>query len=643
MKLGKLHHKNLEKATLLIIAIIVFAALIYFFVFNINWVQFYTNQDSNNNKNLTALSESCFQCHGEVEGFSTAHNPRKIGCASCHLGNKFAKIKNEAHTGMVLIPGNLSDAKQTCGISDCHPGIAERVDSSLMSTMSGIVSVNKYAFEEIDSLKGKFHIEKIGQSASESHLRNLCASCHLGNEKNEFGPITELSRGGGCNECHLNYSDEALVSITTYDSLKISKLDSALLMFHPSLSLNITNDHCFGCHSRSGRISTSYDGWHETSLTREEVGDDKNYRLLEDGRIFTMIKPDVHSKAGLSCVDCHISYEVMGDGKFYEHKEEQMLVKCEDCHSQEKTETIALEEFDFESRKIAELYGIDDEKRKFIKVEKSQTPLVNTYLKNGRTPKLLGKISNEEHDLKPPNFVCTESLAHRNLSCNSCHTSWAPQCVGCHTTFEPETEGFDLLENKDTDSTWVEYHGEFFAELPTLGVREENINGRLEKVVETFIPGMIMTLDKSNYQNENPELIFKRLFAPSVAHTIQTESRSCESCHNDPLALGYGRGKLEYKIYNAIGKWEFEPKFALSEFDNLPEDAWIGFLQTRTEDMATRENVRPFNIEEQKNILTVGVCLTCHNSDTEIMKISLTNYSNQLQILSKECILPNWE
>lgn len=135
-----------------------------------------------------------------------------------------------------------------------------------------------------------------------------------------------------------------------YNSLKVEKRDSALIKFHPSLSLNITNNHCFGCHSRSGRISTNYEGWHETSFTDKKIVDNKNFRLLDDGRIFQKKIPDVHFEAGLVCVDCHISYEIMGNGKFYEHKEEQILVKCEDCHSQNKNETISLNEFDFESK-----------------------------------------------------------------------------------------------------------------------------------------------------------------------------------------------------------------------------------------------------------------------------------------------------
>ncbi len=550
---SKITHNLLEKIAIWVLLSLAFIFAVYFFVFEVDWVELYKNKSDGDFKNISVISESCNKCHGKVNGFSKFHNPKKIGCSSCHLGNTLAKNKEQAHLGMVLIPGNASDAKQTCGQPNCHPGIPERIDSSLMSTMSGIISVNKFAFEEIDSPAGKFHIEEIGKSASESHLRNLCASCHLGNEKVNFGPITELSRGGGCNACHLNYNKKALAELIDYDSLKIARPDSALLKFHPSLSLNISNNHCFGCHSRSGRISTGYEGWHETGLEKKDVKLGEKYRLLDDGRIFEMIQPDVHHIAGLVCIDCHIAYEIMSDGKFYEHKEEQILIQCEDCHSNKKFSTMTLDEFDFESRKIAEIRGLDNENRKFIKVKKSQTPLVNTFVKNRRSAKLIGKVTGKTYNLNPPRFECTQSKAHSNLSCNSCHTAWAPQCVGCHTTYEKNTKGFNLLDEKDTDSSWVEYHGEFFAELPTLGVKEDKENGSIKKVIDTFIPGMIMTLDKSNYKNEKPEIIFKRLFAPSVAHTIRKESRSCKSCHNEPLALGYGRGKLVYEIRNNIG------------------------------------------------------------------------------------------
>ena len=581
---------------------------------------------------LSVKNESCLQCHIDVKGFTSSHNPQKIGCASCHLGNVNSDEKEEAHKGMILIPGNLSNAKQTCGTSSCHPGIAERVDSSVMSTMRGVVAVDKFVFDEIDSPNGKFHVEKLGNTAADSHLKHLCASCHLGNEKKEFGKITELSRGGGCNACHLNYSKEALSELAKEH--KAGELNN----FHPSLSLKVTNEHCFGCHSRSGRISTNYEGWHETSLQQEDVKNKNGFRFLDDGRVFKFVQDDVHHKAGLACIDCHTSYEVMGDGIAHNHKEEQITVQCSDCHSK-NYQTITLSEFDYESKKIVELRNANDEKRKFIKIKKSSRPLVNTEINEEGFATLTGKISGKEFSLKSPNKVCVESQAHKDLSCNSCHTSWAPQCVGCHTEYNPKRKGYDLLNHQSTKGSWVEYIGEFFAEPPTLGVVEEKENKRK---IEPFIPGMIMTLDKSKYKKNNSGQVFKRLFAPSVPHTIQKESRSCESCHNNSLAIGYGRGKLIYESRTGKGVWNFIPAYEKYEEDNLPQDAWIGFLTEPKKNIGTRKNVRPFNLVEQKKILTVGACLTCHKSDSKIMKEALFDFKNELNNLSKQCVLPEW-
>ncbi|MFN8134465.1 MAG: hypothetical protein U0Z17_04295 [Bacteroidales bacterium] len=45
-----------------------------------------------------------------------------------------------------------------------------------------------------------------------------------------------------------------------------STTDNVLPKFHPSINLNISNDKCKSCHSRSGRISMNYEGWHETEM-----------------------------------------------------------------------------------------------------------------------------------------------------------------------------------------------------------------------------------------------------------------------------------------------------------------------------------------------------------------------------------------
>ncbi len=44
-------------------------------------------------------------------GFEESHSPNLIGCSACHLGNPNKVNKDLAHKGLILIPGNFSNAK----------------------------------------------------------------------------------------------------------------------------------------------------------------------------------------------------------------------------------------------------------------------------------------------------------------------------------------------------------------------------------------------------------------------------------------------------------------------------------------------------------------------------------------------------
>lgn len=579
--------------------------------------------------------EGCVFCHSDVKGFSNSHNPQAIGCFSCHLGNPFTLDKDLAHKNIVVIAGGLETAKITCGANNCHPSIPGRIDNSIMNTLSGMISVNKFVFDEIKNPSGLYNLKQLKDSPADSHLRNLCVSCHISNAK-ELGPISELTRGGGCSGCHLNYSKEAQIEFEdTYISGRKEKLK-----FHPSLDINITNNHCFGCHSRSGRISTNYEGWHETNLTAGDVKDDSTYRILEDERVFEFIEADIHYTAGMQCIDCHTSYEIMGDGNLYEHKENQLIVECIDCHSQNFNNTIALEQIDAESKKIAQLRKVDKKGRVFLATNKTKQPLLNTRFENN-TPKLDLKLSAKTLELKPPLKVCIEGNWHQNLSCNSCHGSWAPQCIGCHTEYNPDEEGFDLLLNKSRQGIWEEHVGEYFADQPVLGIKIDKKNSK--ETVDTFIPGMILSLNKNMLgKNGNDNTVFKRLYSPAFSHTVSKNSRSCKSCHNNPLAIGYGRGNLIFNSNND-GRWEFLPMYINNKNDNLPEDAWIGFLTDPEENFATRNYVRPFTLEEQKKILTVGTCFTCHDDNSKIFTYPSKNFEILRSKMSTKCLLPSWE
>lgn len=237
--------------------------------------------------------------------------------------------------------------------------------------------------------------------------------------------------------------------------------------------------------------------------------------------------------------------------------------------------------------------------------------------------------------MKPPAKACSEGKAHSRLSCEACHTAWAPQCIGCHNSYESQAKGFDMLMNKERKGSWTEYATEGLAELPVLG---NNATDKSHKdgQVNTFTPGMIMTIDKGSFKNSE-KTVFHRLYAPSSAHTTQREGRSCKSCHNDPLAIGYGRGKLNY---SASGQWSFEPLYQNNPNDGLPEDAWTGFLQERKDQASTRKDMRPFNLAEQKRILTAGACLSCHEATSSVMKRSLVDFDKVIKERSRRCVMP---
>jgi len=534
--------------------------------------------------------DQCLSCHAGVEGIEPGH--AALSCAACHLGNRLSTEERVAHLGLVRIPGNAADLDRTCGAAGCHADLPHRFRENIMTTMSGVVSVERRVFGEPAGTR----VSELGHSPADSHQRNLCASCHLANPKKEAGPLTERSRGGGCNACHLRYSDAARASLG-------KKTDHFV---HAALSVKPEPIACFGCHSRSGRVSLNAEGWQEF----EGDAGTAELRTLEDGRVVRRAVGDVHTERGLGCVDCHGSWEVMGTGAKVLHREDQSTVQCSDCHTATPMVTT---ELDPESARIAKLEGTEG--RRYLTIAKSGVALVNTFVADGGLF-LTGKYSGRTVALKPPAPACT---THRTLSCGSCHEAWVPQCVSCHTRFDPEGQMYDLLTGEQAPGSWLEEGGAPLSEPASLGVRLLGDGGTR---VEEFAPGMIMTLEQN----------FHRLFAPVFAHTVRKEARACVDCHASPLALGYGRGSLQFD-----GGWHFTPRFPPREEDGLPEDAWIGFLQTRGIDSTTRENTRPFTVEEQRRILTVGACLTCHSAESPPMRQGLRDFPAVRKRMTSRC------
>ena len=192
---------------------------------------------------------------------------------------------------------------------------------------------------------------------------------------------------------------------------------------------------------------------------------------------------------------------------------------------------------------------------------------------------LLKQLKIDDNWKSPDAMVAMDSVQKHNesLECYACHASWVPQCYGCHVqvNYGKDKEGkpyqdTDWLaggtqrdESGQTAESPLGTHGpkspgKVFEtrsylrwEEPVLGINGE---GR----VTPLMPGcqvVYTVFDRNNEvialnqlgksYDEQAQLGQERVpdaidMAPVQPHSAQRKARSCESCHNNPKAMGYG-------------------------------------------------------------------------------------------------------
>lgn len=529
--------------------------------------------------------ERCVDCHAVLaRGLGLAHDPAVIGCVSCHLGDPAASAKTAAHAGMIAWPGSdLASAAAPC--ARCHAEAYARVVSSLMTTNGGLVAVNRFVFGEAETPDdgARAHITALDSTrAADRHAAELCSTCHLGAPKDAPGLVDPASRrGGGCLACHLR-----------------PKAGDT----HPAIDLAIDDDACFGCHSRSGRISLSYAGWEELDAVRaaHPVAAGRTRRVLPDGRVLESMPPDLHHEAGLGCVDCHTLDDVMGDLRVHAHQEDAVRARCLDCHvdtADGRVPVARVRSFDVldrASQVVARArWGDAARERRYVAGVEGGV-LLNAWIRPDGRLDVRAKRGPRLRPARPTPLAFPHGGDHARLACEACHTRAAPRCLGCHTRATRDPSGAE---------SWEEHGWSFAADEPTLGV-----DGRAR--VTTFVPGMILTLEHDGRRTD------RRLFAPLAAHQTGHRARTCASCHRSARALGLGEGVLVFDGEDV----RFEPRAALAA-DGLPVDAWTRFLADPPQSpVSTRTGARPLDASEQRRILRVGACLACHDGQSEIYR-----------------------
>jgi len=503
----------------------------------------------------------CVTCHATKQsGFVAGHAFAADNCVSCHAGNNTANTEESAHVELISFPGDLSNADRTCG--NCHADRVASVTGNLMHTGRGIVEVTRQLLENKTAPDESASFQSLGHGVADSMLRKLCAGCHTGQSKKVHQLDAMRDRGGGCLACHVNSYPQ----------------DS-----HPALTGQISDARCFGCHSRSGRISLSFAGLAEVDGSAS-AGSDARLRL-PDGRQVERKPADVHYLAGMGCIDCHTSVGLMGDAANARNQSQAVDIACVDCHDN-NSRPLGLDEWPapmslFKKRLP---FFVDDTTR-FLATAKNSTPLWHVEL---RSDGAWLHTKNTARVLKVPELnpaYHSEDSDHQRLECVTCHSQWAPQCFGCHIEYDADGVQWDHIEQRETAGRWQEERSHFRNELGTLGVNSSNR-------ISLFVPGMIMTVAHPDWEADR----FIREFAPLSPHTTGA-ARSCDSCHRSSEALGLGQGDLD----EHAGGYRFTPTYERLQ-DGLPRDAWT-HLDGSSRNQTGAKGQRPLNKDEIEAML----------------------------------------
>ena len=513
-----------------------------------------------------ALADSqCINCHEQKRlSLNDNHYHTAINCSSCHLGDSAKPEKTQAHEGMIVSPGELENAAMTCG--SCHGGHVSAILNSRMHTGSGIVKKTRQKLNGQTSSSMPHSFQTLGHDLADSLLRKMCASCHLGNKRDRINVDAVNVRGGGCLACHISVKREN---------------------GHPILTATISDENCFGCHSRSGRISLNYAGLAEVEPT--DINQEKPLVFrLSDGRHVIKKKQDVHHVAGMSCIDCHTGTGLMNLERY--DSQSSVDISCNDCHDN-KNRSFKAGNWPprYQSLKDKVPFEFDDNQL-FLQTA-SGTPLWHIKIADDRVT-MYSKLSGRQLDIPQLSKIHVPiAEQHKALSCDSCHATWVPRCLGCHVDYDPDQLQWDHIDRTVTEGRWLEKRWDIETGQPTLGWSADN-------QIDVFIPGMVMTLDHPQLKQQ----VFLRHFASLSPHT-SGKAKGCKDCHQSSVMLGLGEGNIKEDQQML----EFSSRRSQAP-DGLPVDAWTS-INSLIHRKSTKVFPRPLSKDEIYRIYKANIDL----------------------------------
>ena len=415
----------------------------------------------------------------------------------------------------------------------------------------------------------------------------------------------------------------------------------------------------------------------------------KNYIFIKDDLHHQQQSRQGNPTGGLLCQDCHTSIEIHGDGNIFGTLLAQLEIECADCHGTPDAYPWELplgfqDEFGRDLsdepprgtvdtllpfQTLATVYDSEDGYLLTSRgnpfgnvIRRGDQAIVHSA--NGLDFQVpLTKEINKDSTWKSLNAkVAMDTVATHldKMECYSCHADWAPQCYGCHVTVDYSSgkESVDWIASgsqHNPDGTTAESSlgidgltapGQVSEnrsylrwEEPILGINGE---GRVSplipgcQVVTTVIDTDGHTLVNNHIWRTPPNTEGAGTegqrgidMAPIQPHSISRQARTCESCHANPKALGYGIGGgrfqtgysqdiVEDLVDAATG--EIIPDQTQIQIAAIP-DLEMDWSQIVTRDGEQLQTVgshwplsRPLDNEERNRMEIIGGCIGCHQN-----------------------------
>jgi hypothetical protein len=331
---------------------------------------------------------------------------------------------------------------------------------------------------------------------------------------------------------------------------------------------------------------------------------------FSDGRNAVHIAPDIHFQAGMECIDCHTSREIMGDGYAHASMDRQVEISCADCHggpSSLKVHEITRENDsavqESRSYRLPARIGMQ------MLLTAKGRPYANVFIADGnivvqgkrsgkffRSPLITGT---PEHTIK----------GHGRLECFACHSRTVVQCYGCHTRYDKRVPSMDFVRGEETPGSFSET--EDYRTLYPFPLAL-NQRGRISPVTpgcQTFVT--VVEADGRLSKNEyvarykgKPQL----RFAPFYSHNTGKKAVGCGEFHGNPAFFGFGQHVVEGA--------DIRGTLICEQSETKPLDGFLTMNdgEIRAYSAITRERSRPLNGTEIRRVMAVNLCLVCHGS-----------------------------